>query len=71
MPKIESVHVVTPDGLSNSVVEAIAFIESFDESKPCEPFTRYEVGVHYTNGNEVRGQFNDKANAIAFLQNMR
>lgn len=52
------------------VAEAIAYIESFDESKPCPPFTRYEVGVRYSNGNEIRGQFNDKPTAVAFLRRM-
>lgn len=47
-------------------VDAITFIESFDEFKPERPFTRYEVGVRYSNGDEIRGQFTDKANPIAF-----
>jgi hypothetical protein len=51
--------------------QALAFIESFNESKPCEPFTRYEVGVGYTNGDEIRGQFKDKATAVAFLRGIR
>jgi hypothetical protein len=50
------------------VPEAIAFIESFDESKPCNPFTRYEVGVRYGNGDEIRGEFKDRTTAIAFLR---
>jgi hypothetical protein len=53
------------------VAEAIAFIEAFDESKPCEPFTRYEVGVRYSNGDEIRGQFKDKMTAVAFLRGMQ
>lgn len=52
------------------VAEAIAFIESFDESKPSEPFTRYEVGIRYSNGDEVRGQFKDKPTAVAFLRTL-
>lgn len=53
------------------VAEAIAFIESFDESKAERPFTRYEVGIRYSNGDEVRGQFNDKSTAVAFLRSTR
>lgn len=49
----------------------IAFIEAFDQSKPREPFTRYEFGVRYSNGDEVRGQFRDKATALAFLRGQR
>lgn len=71
MREIESVCVVTPDGIAKSSAEAIAFIESFDESRPDIPFTRYEVGVRYSNGDEIRGQFSDKATAIAFLRGVR
>lgn len=59
-----------PRTLSN-VGEAITFIEAFDETKPCEPFTRYEVGIRYSNGDEVRGEFKDKLTAIDFLRGMR
>lgn len=71
---ITSVYVLPLHGSPRTlgdVVEAIAFIESFDESKPCPPFTRYEVGVRYSNGDEIRGQFKDKATAVAFLRSMR
>ena len=71
MREIESVRVVTPDGMAKSPAEAIAFIESFDESRPETPFTRYEVGVRYSNGDEIRGQFMDKATAIIFLRGVR
>jgi hypothetical protein len=71
---IQSVYVLPLYGLPRTlgdVAEAIAFIEKFDESKPDTAFTRYEVGVRYSNGDEVRGQFKDKATAIAFLRGMR
>lgn len=32
---------------------------------------RYEVGVRYNNGDEIRGQFGDKVTAIAFLRGLR
>lgn len=70
-PKVESFYVIPPLSSSRTPDEAIAFIEAFDESKPCKPFTRYEVGVRYGNGDEIRGQFKDKATAIAFLRRMR
>jgi len=73
-PPVELVYVFPlrgwPRTLADSA-EAIAFIESFDESKPERPFTRYEVDVRYSNGNEVRGQFNDKLAAVAFLRSIR
>jgi hypothetical protein len=72
--KIESVYVLPLHGAARTlgdVAEAIAFIESFDESKPVASFTRYEVGVRYSNGDEIRGTFKDKTTAVAFLRGMR
>jgi hypothetical protein len=72
--KIAEVYVLPLHGTARTlgdVAEAIAFIESFDESKPGLTFARYEVGVRYTNGDEVRGQFKDKITAVAFLRGMR
>jgi hypothetical protein len=60
----------SPQTLPN-VDETIGFIESFDESHAAAAFTRYEVGVRYSNGDEIRGQFRDKATAIAFLRDIR
>lgn len=53
------------------LAETIALVESFDESKPEGPFTRYEFGIRYSNGDAVRVQFTDKTTAIAFLRGMR
>jgi hypothetical protein len=55
----------------NAVADAIALIKSFDGRVPCQPLVRYEVGLRYSNGNEIRGQFKDKAAAVAFLRGMR
>lgn len=71
---IQSVYVLPLHGAPltlGGVAEAIAFIERFDESKPEAPFARYEVGIRYSNGDEVRGQFKDKAAAVAFLRGVR
>lgn len=53
------------------IAAAIAFIEAFDESSADEIFARYEVGVRYSNGDEVRGQFENKKRAIVFLGSLR
>lgn len=55
--------------LSN-VATAIAFIEGFDEAKAGGKFTRYEVNVRYSNGDEIRGNFESKAEAIRFLKSL-
>jgi hypothetical protein len=68
---IASVYVLPPHGSTGNLAEAITFIESFDESQPATPFTRYEVGVRYSNGDEIRGQFQDKTSAIIFLRSIR
>lgn len=69
--RIESVYAIPPEFAAKTPAEAIALIVSFDESNLDTPFGRYEVGVRYSNGDEVRGQFKDKATAVAFLHSMR
>ncbi len=71
VPEIDSIYVILPHHALKTVAETVAVIECFDESKPREPFTRYEVGVRYSNGDEIRGQFKDKATALAFLRGQR
>lgn len=69
--KLIAVYILPLHGLAQTlrnVIEAIAFIESFEESKPSDAFARYEVGIRYSNGDEVRGQFKNKATAVAFLR---
>lgn len=69
--RIESITVVPPQGQLRTAIKAIAFIESLDEQEPGDPFTRFEVGVRYNNGNEIRGQFSGKVEAVAFLKRVR
>jgi hypothetical protein len=68
---IKSLFVIPLRSSPQTPAEAIAFIEAFDQSRPDAPFTRYEVGVRYSNGDEIRGQFSDKTTAIAFLPGVR
>jgi hypothetical protein len=70
---IEIVYILPLHGKATqvlSVEEAIDFITRYDESTASNPFVRFEVNVRYTNGNEIRGQFNDKATAIDFLRKL-
>jgi hypothetical protein len=72
--KIASVYVLPLHGAAQiveDVAHAIAFIESYHESQPAASFTRYEIGVRYSNGDEIRGQFSDKTAAVAFLRGVR
>ncbi|HXT58279.1 MAG TPA: hypothetical protein VN699_06570, partial [Pirellulales bacterium] len=50
--------------------DAIAFLMAYREKAASRPFVRYEVSVRYSNGNQVRGDFTDKAAAITFLRAM-
>lgn len=53
-----------------SVTDAISFLKGYDESDSVLPFARYEVIVHYTNGDTVHGQFMARHEAIDFLKAM-
>lgn len=68
---IERVFVLPLHGLPQtlgSVTDAIAFVQGFNETAAVGPFAKYEVQVRYSNGDEVRGQFQDKTGAVAFLK---
>lgn len=70
---IELVFIVPLHGTAEqlaTVSDAIAFLETYDETASGRPFVRYEVNVRYTNEDEIRGQFNNKASAIDFLRKL-
>jgi hypothetical protein len=50
---------------------AIAFLKSHRQSIPSNDFVRYEICARYSNGDEIRGQFQSKADAIEFVQRMK
>jgi hypothetical protein len=54
-----------------SVDDAIRIIGDYDESAASLAFARYEVDVRYTNGDEIRGIFASKTEAIKFLNSLR
>lgn len=56
---------------ARTLAEAIRLIESHDEGADTTQFARYEVDVRYSNGDEVRGAFASKAEAIRFLNSLR
>ena len=69
---IELVRVFPLHGSSfeyNTLDEAIAFIENYDEKSGSGSIVRYEVNVRYNNGDEIRASFQDKETAIDFLKN--
>jgi len=67
---ISRVFVLALHGLAcetQSIDEAISFIEKYDEVAAVKKFVRYEVNVRYSNGDEIRGAFEMKTDAIKFL----
>lgn len=55
----------------NSIEDAVRYVERYDEKTPSRKFVRYELNVRYTNGDEVRGTFQEKRKAIAFLESLK
>jgi hypothetical protein len=51
-----------------NVGEAIKFISSYREDSRSSSFCRYEVTILYMNGNRVTGEFQNKKEAIQFLE---
>ena len=69
--RIKSVRILPLHGSAvewNSVEEAIAFIEKYNEQSEPQPVVKYEVQVLYSNGDRIEGQFADKRDAIKFLR---
>lgn len=70
---IERILVIPLYGASHelsSISDAVAFIRSHSEGMGTHPFVRYAIVVRYTNGNEIRGDFKTKDEAIDFLERM-
>lgn len=53
---------------SDSVTEAIKFLQKYSEDKPRLPITKYEVIVRYNTGDKIEASFESKKNAIKFLE---
>jgi hypothetical protein len=69
--QIERIRVLPLHGTAfewNSVEDAIAFIDGYDEEDSSQPIVRYEVEIRYNNEDRIEGQFADKESAIQFLR---
>lgn len=70
--RISSIRIIPLHGSSfdlDSVEKAIDFIKKYDEKNGSKSIVRYEVEIKYNNGDTIKGEFEDKKNAIMFLQN--
>jgi hypothetical protein len=56
---------------ATTIDDAVRMISDYAESATALAFARYEVDVRYTNGDEIRGTFASKAEAIKFLNSLR
>ena len=68
--RVECVFVLPLSGTSHrfeSIQDALSYIANHDPSTPSSEFVKYELSVRYSNGDEIRGTFHDKQEAIAFL----
>jgi len=72
--KISSVVILPLYGKSstlNTVEEALSYMKSVDETCNTSPLIRFEIIIQYNNGDSLKGSFENKLNAIAFLNNYR
>ena len=70
---IVAVFVLTLHGQSHewpSLSAAVEFLTQHHQRNLAAPFVRYEINVRFSNGYEIRGQFQSKASAIEFLNAM-
>ena len=68
--RIECVFVLPLSGTQHrfeSIQDAVCYITSHDPSTPSSEFVKYELNIRYSNGDEIRGTFHDKQQAIEFL----
>ena len=71
--RVTQVLVLTLSGVSHSfdrVADAVRFVSEHDQAASVSAFVRYELNVRYSNGDEVRGQFQEKETAIGFLRSL-
>ena len=54
-----------------TVAEAVSLVKAMDVSTPGGTFLRYEVRALYTNGDEVKGEFHNNADALRFLEMLK
>lgn len=69
--RIKSVRILPLHGSPmewNSIEDAIAFVEKYNEQTDPQPLVKYEVQILYNNGDRIEGQFADKTDAIQFLR---
>ncbi len=54
--------------ISNSVIEAIDFLEKYSEDKPVSILVKYEIIVKYNTGDRIEASFKNRKDSIRFLE---
>ena len=54
----------------DNVTDAVRFVSEYDQSVSATGFVRYELNIRYSNGDEVRGDFKERDQAVKFLQSL-
>ena len=70
---VEYVFILTLSGDTrrfDTVRDAIDFVNGYDQGASVSGFVRYELNIRYSNGDEIRGAFQDRTEAINFLSTM-
>ena len=55
------------ENASNSVTEAIDFLEKYSEDKSKLPLSKYEIVIKYNTGDRIEASFKNKKDGIEFL----
>jgi hypothetical protein len=69
--RIETIYILPLHGSQSaytSVVEAIQFIESYNETNSTDKVLKYEIMIRYNNGDRIEAQFVEKEQAVEFLR---
>lgn len=72
--KIESILVVPLHGQKHEVFEpeeAIEYIQNYKNDNDLLEFIKFEIFIRYNNGDKIEAFFEDKKNAISFLNNFK
>lgn len=68
---IESIYILPlygQEATSNTVVEAITFLQQYREDKADLSLKRYEIILRYNTGDKIEANFRDKKDCIKFLE---
>jgi len=56
------------EAISNSITEAIDFLQDYSENKSKLQLSKYEIIIRYNNGDKIEASFKDKNDTISFLE---